>query len=208
MTSRGVFMRFVPILVALLGCATLPSQRGRGAGGAGAVEPVDTAWVAEVAVPRHLVRPEPAVEEAIARAIHALGAPDFGDFSAAAKALVALGEPAIPYLGFAAGQDGPDERIPITLRAILKNLPAQHVAPYLGSPYAEVRSAAATTAGERRLTELAPALTDLLEDADLDVRRASVAALRRITNRFHGFRPDAPAEDRAAAVAKWRRMWA
>ena len=123
-------------------------------------------------------------------------------------ALVSLGEPAIPYLGFAAGQDGLDDRIPITLRAILQTLGARRLAPYLGSPYAEVRAAAATTVGERRFTELAPALTDLLEDADLGVRRAGVAALRRITNRFHGYRPDASAEDRAAAVAKWRRMWA
>lgn len=208
MTPCGVLMRFVPILVALLGCSTLPSQRGRGAGRAGADEPVDTAWVQEVAIPQHQERPAPAVEETIARAIRALESPDFGDFSAAAKQLVALGEPALPYLGFAAAQDGPGERIPITLCAILKTLPAPRLAPYLGSPYATVRAAAATTAGAQRMTELAPALTDLLEDADLDVRRAAVAALRRITNRFQGFRPDGPAEERALAVAKWRRMWA
>jgi hypothetical protein len=61
--------------------------------------------------------------------------------------------------------------------------------------------------GERRLAELAPRLVDLLDDDHVAVRRASVAALRKLSNVFYGFHPEASRRSRAGAVAKWRALW-
>jgi len=49
------------------------------------------------------------------------------------------------------------------------------------------------------------ALVDALEDEDLAVRRAAVNALFRLAITHHGYDPEAPPEERAEAVERWKR---
>ncbi len=47
-------------------------------------------------------------------------------------------------------------------------------------------------------------LVRLLEDQDLQVRRAAIAALRSLTNRFFGYDPAATVLRRAKPVQHWQ----
>jgi hypothetical protein len=47
-------------------------------------------------------------------------------------------------------------------------------------------------------------LVSLLADADRDVREAAIESLFSLTGTDHGFEPDAPEEDRLAAVQRWQ----
>jgi hypothetical protein len=168
-------------------------------------------WFAQVRIPAHLVRPPRETEVKIGENVHALLHGEFDDYPEAAGYLVKRGEIVVPYLGFAAEQPLPDSarttRIPIVLKPLLLAAPPDHVGIYLGSPYREVRAAAAVAAGERRIADHAPRLVELLDDPAVDVRRAAVTALRRISNEFFGYRADDPAARRAGPKAKWRALW-
>jgi len=50
-------------------------------------------------------------------------------------------------------------------------------------------------------------LIDSLEDEDPSVRWAAVHALRDLTGREFGYRPEAPAPQRREAARRWRRWW-
>jgi HEAT repeat protein len=133
---------------------------------------------------------------------------DFETFTAAARRLIALGEPAVPHLGRLAGTEtDPEGRLAIVLGRILDRVPAARLGPLLDSTCEPVQVAAATACGERRLEEHAPRLVDLLLDPSEDVRRAAAIALRRISNAFLGYRPEASERERAESVAEWRRLW-
>jgi HEAT repeat protein len=93
------------------------------------------------------------------------------------------------------------------LKPLLLAAPPEHVGIHLKSPYREVRAAAAVATGERRITDHAPRLVELLDDPAVDVRRAAVTALRRISNEFFGYRADDSAARRAGPTAKWRALW-
>jgi HEAT repeat protein len=154
-------------------------------------------------------RPAPAVEEEIARCIAGLDAAEFEASSGAAGRLVEIGVPAVPYLGFAASKAHAEggKHLRIVLDAILMAASPEQIALLLASPYPDVRVAAAGACGERRLAELGPPLVDLLEDEDVDVRRAGIASLRKLANQFYGYRADDPPARRDAAVARWREHW-
>jgi HEAT repeat protein len=195
--------RAITATVLLAACST--SSDGRG--GAGAPGPAEAAWASQVRIPDHMERPPPALEEEIARCIAGLDAAEFEASSHAAGRLVEIGVPAVPYLGFAASKAADGKRLRIVLDAILMEAAPERIALLFASPYPDVRVAAAGACGDRRLTELGPPLVDLLEDPDVDVRRAGIASLRRLANQFYGYRADDPPAQRAAAVARWREHW-
>jgi hypothetical protein len=135
----------------------------------------------------------------------------FAERSAAADRLVAMGDRALPALGTAgearatpyAGVSVPATR-PV-IEAILAREPAEAVAGrHLASPYAAVRVAAAEEAGRRGSIAAAEPLSALLSDDDVEVRRAAIGALRRLTGRFEDVDASAPAGLRAQAVRAWR----
>ena len=202
----------VPILLVPLAAACIPSMKGtsRDEDTRPAVTPPAPAgWVSEVEFPAGVERPAPQREADIVAAVDDLASADFGNRTRGSRALLAYGEPAVPYLGYRTevSEIPPDPDCPycILLHAILAKLPASRVAVHLASPYAIVRIGAATAAGERGYANLAPTLAGLLDDPELEVRRAAVTALRRITRKFLGYRAaDSPAE-RADAAEAWRR---
>jgi hypothetical protein len=52
-----------------------------------------------------------------------------------------------------------------------------------------------------------PTLLDALTSEDVRVRGSAFKALREATGEAHGFHPQASAEERAAAVERWRTWW-
>ena len=200
---------------------------GGGSGGGKAALPLEQPgppWLAEVKIPAHLRRPPRREEIAVAADLDQLLTGDFSVYPLAARRLRTRGEIVIPYLGYAAendvvarpaSKDGEVDdpptteamRIPIALKPILMEIPAEHVGLCFVSPYVTVRVGGAAAAGERHLTKLAPHLVTLLDDPRLEVRHASITALRRISNEFFGYRPDVSASRRRAATAKWRALW-
>jgi HEAT repeat protein len=56
-------------------------------------------------------------------------------------------------------------------------------------------------------TRAAPALIDLLGSPLAEARQEAVTALRYLTHRTMGFDPRGEAEEREAAVERWRRWW-
>lgn len=163
-----------------------------------------------VAFPEGLARPDPALEGAIVESIARLWSPELGVYAEAAKRLMAIGEPSVPYLGYYGDVEKeivPGQRMSIArcvVDPILETLPPDLLSRHLRSPYRQVRASAAIAVGKRRLREHLPALLDLLEDPETLVRAAANTSLRMVTNRFLAFRADAPAPERAAAVARWR----
>jgi HEAT repeat protein len=148
------------------------------------------------------------VELQVVDAAQALLRGDFETSTSAARWLIRLGEPAVPYLGhMAMTEPDPEGRLPIVLGRILGVAPSDRVGPLLESPYESVQVAAAQACGERRLAEHAPRLVDLLESPSEKVRRGAVTALRRTSNQFFGYRPDGSARERAEAAAQWRQLW-
>ncbi len=77
---------------------------------------------------------------------------------------------------------------------------ARDAAPY---PRSEAASALVRLDGP----EARGALVEALDDDALTVRRAAIEALFRLASTYRGYDPEAPAEDRAPAVARWR-AWA
>jgi len=197
-------------LVAVASCAGLPSgdRDGKRAPPIGEVEPP---WPARVRIPSPLERPTRVAENDIADDVHALLHGPFTVYPTAARRLVKRGEIVVPYLGYVGEQQLPERarttRIPIVLKPLLLAAPPEMVGVYLVSPYSEVRAAAAVAVGERRLTDHAKRLVELLDDPKVEVRRAAVTALRRISNEFFGYRAEDSAGRRAAPTAKWRALW-
>lgn len=155
--------------------------------------------------------PDPAVEGEIIEAVARLWSADFAVYTEAGKSLLALGEQAIPYLGYYGDvkkELWPGQEMPIArciLDPIIESVPPERLPGYLKSPYRQVRASAAMSCGERRERSQVPLLLDLLEDPEPMVRAAANAALRMISNRFFDFRPDGPDHLRTAAIARWRR---
>jgi len=182
---------YIAVLGLLAGCATGPAEDATGPE-AGNAEPARG--------PFRSGDPE------IDRALQDLGSDDFATYAAAAHRLVVMGETAIPALGRAADErENPDAAA--VLRAILMRAEPARVGAWFEAPWATVRAEAARAAGERRLTQHAPALVGLLEDGVASVRRAAVAALRRLSSRFFGFEPEAPAAAREKALGRWKEFW-
>ncbi len=73
------------------------------------------------------------------------------------------------------------------------------------SPIMGDRVSAVRAAAERGDRASVPHLVDRLDDEDAVVRFAAVVALERITGTRLGYRYGAPADERAAAVERWRR---
>ena len=197
-------------LVAVAACAGLPrgDRDGRPPPPRGVVVPP---WLVRVRIPGHLERPTREVETEIAEDAHALLRGDFTVYPTAARRLVKRGEIVVPYLGFMGEQQLPEHarttRIPIVLKPLLLEAPPDHIGVYLVSPYRDARAAAAVAVGERRITDHATMLVDLLDDPEVDVRRSAVTALRRISNEFFGYRAEDSAPRRARPTAKWRTLW-
>lgn len=202
------------LLAGLSACAIFPKP---GPGGGGSVSPpkppveATHPWLAGLRLPPQLERPPRDTEEQLAEDIEALLEGDFEVYPEAASRLVDLGEVAVPYLGHAAREyPAPPfrkERIEIVLEPICTDLSSERVGACLVSPYAQVRIAGAASVGTRHLTEHAQRLVVLLDDEHVEVRRASVTALRRLSNAFFGYRPEDSASRRRAATEQWRELW-
>lgn len=145
--------------------------------------------------------------------VAALYARDFVVRARAGEALVAEGEAALGVLGAAAdaerGTPGPSRVGPV-LSAVLAEVPDDRLqAVHLASAAPAVRAAAATEIGRRDVWSAAPALIDRIADDDVRVRAASIAALRRLTNRLYdvdlGLSTAAAVEVAARERAWWRR---
>lgn len=197
---------FVCLALVAAGCATL---RGRPA--PSGKTPPDTAWLAGVRFPEGASRLPVGQERALVARLEELGSGDFGTYSDAARGLVDSGESVLPYLGHAATHAALDSRaracLRIVLRTILEDLPEAKVSRHLVSPYPALRVAAAEAAGQRHMTGVAAKLVDLLDDPELEVRRAAITGLRRISNHFFGYRPDDLPARRARAALLWREFW-
>lgn len=205
--------REIWVLALVAGCLAAPP--GDGVTRGNALPPPELHQKApEVVFPEHLTRPPRDTEGEILELIARLWSPDFSTYADAARRLVAIGEPAVAYLGHFGDMEkevSPGQRVAITrlvLEPILDGLPPANLGAALRSPYPVVRESAAAAAGRRRLSEQGPALLDLLEDEDLSVRRAANVSLRMLCNRFPDFRAEAPEAQRRAAAAKWRATWA
>jgi hypothetical protein len=118
-------------------------------------------------------------------------------------------EEAITALGAAAGSYEGDVR-DLARDLLDKNLVRQGVRVIkerTKDDRAEVRSAAARVIGSKNL-KLGGELIDLLGDDNAGVREAAHAALVKLSKGTdHGPAKDATAEERAAAVKKWRAWW-
>jgi hypothetical protein len=74
----------------------------------------------------------------------------------------------------------------------------------LQSEYPEIRAKACIRAGDARDGAVIGLLVERLEDPETEVRMLAIDALDRITGQRQGYRWAAGADDRAAAVARWR----
>jgi hypothetical protein len=119
------------------------------------------------------------------------------------------GEEAIAALGAAAGAYEGDVR-DLARELLDKNLVRQGVRVIkerTSDGRAEVRAAAARVIGGKSL-KLGDELIELLGDDDAAVREAAHAALVKLAKGTdHGPAKDATADERAAAVKKWRAWW-
>ncbi|MFO0934063.1 MAG: HEAT repeat domain-containing protein [Planctomycetota bacterium] len=143
--------------------------------------------------------------------IAALYAADFTVRSRAGERLVAEGETALDLLGRAAdderGTPGPSRVGPV-LAAVLADLPADRLERVqLVAPAPAVRAAAATELGRRDVWAAVPSLIDRIEDPDPRVRAASVAALRRVTNRLYDVDLGLGTAAAAGVAARERTWW-
>ncbi len=146
--------------------------------------------------------------------VRALASPDFAERSRAVDELLARGEAALPALG-AAG-DAPvaaHGQVPVsTTRAVIAEILStadvgRLRTVHLVSAAPAVRRGAADELGRREVFEAVPDLLARVEDDDVAVRTASVASLRRLTNRMYDLEAtDLPAV-RTAAVGRWRAWW-
>ncbi|MHC4959514.1 MAG: HEAT repeat domain-containing protein [Planctomycetota bacterium] len=165
---------------------------------------VDSAWLDDVAIPAHLAQLDEEEEHFVAGACEALRS-GHAAYAGAANGLIELKEPVIPYVGhYGDLHPALRARVFVVLNHVFAGLEPGSVALHLTSPYSVVRIAAADSVGARRLADNAARLVDLLDDADPDVRRAAIASLRTIYNRFYGYRPLDSARRRSRPVREWR----
>ena len=204
--------RFLAICALLAACATSSDEQIDDFPFDPSEEPreISSEWITEVRIPGHLKRLSAEDEAFVANAVHALSARDFRTYSAAASGLVELGEPVTPYLGHIGELRSPSERIfrvvTVVMGPVLSQLEPERLSLYLHSPYRTARATAARVTGDRDLMEHARTLVSLLDDTDLFVRRAAIVALRKLTNRFHGYNPETTAARRSAPVRRWREL--
>jgi len=167
--------------------------------------------MADLRWPPDTPRPSDAVLGEIGTDIDVLLTKEFEDYPEAGRRLIERGEAVIPCLGHAARRHPAPavrkERLEIVFRPALAQLPPERLLIALASPYPAVRAAAAWTAGDRGLEPLGLRLIELLDDPDVEVRRYAIAALRKITGEFLGYRADDPPAARAAAAAEWHEFW-
>lgn len=194
-------------MVLALGCLPLPGCRA-----------VGSSWAAPAAARgAHDARdggPAPTGASGSASAdprIAALYAADFTVRARAGERLVAEGEAALDLLGRAAdaerGTPGPSRVAPV-LAAVLAEVPVERLQQtYLAAREPAVRAATATELGRRDVWASVPALIDRVEDADGRVRAASVAALRRLTNRLYDVDLGMGAAAAAQVAARERTWW-
>ena len=155
----------------------------------------------------------PAAPDAYAATVRTLASADFETRSRAARQLVAAGDAGLPALGRAGDMPvgvGGGVQVSATkavVRAVLAKTGDDALVEHLGSPWGNVRREAATELGRRDRWAAVPRLIDHLEDADADVRAASAAALRRVTNNFFGYRAQAAVAHRRAGADRWRAWW-
>ena len=145
--------------------------------------------------------------------VRALANPDFETRTRAARALVEAGPAALPALGRAG-----DLPVPVpggmtvsategVVKAIVADADEQRLDEHLGSPWANVRRAAATEVGTRDRWASIPRLIERLDDRDREVRAASAASLRRLTNQWFGYHASASVGSRRSAADRWRQWW-
>ena len=78
------------------------------------------------------------------------------------------------------------------------------VAPSFDDPVPEARIGALERAAASGDLSSVPRCVENLASDDAAVRMAAAGALRRLTGETLGYRFDAPAKDRAAAIERWR----
>ncbi len=145
--------------------------------------------------------------------VRRLASGDFEVRTRSARALVAAGSEALPSLGRAGDLWVPvagGQRVSATqsvVRAILAEAPPAAVEQKLGSPWTNVRRAAAEEVGVRDQWSAIPQLIAHLDDEAPDVRAASAASLRRLTNQWFGYRSTASIGQRRSAANRWRQWW-
>jgi hypothetical protein len=166
------------------------------------------------AVPRLPARALPPVgDDPWDRSVRDLASPDFEVRAHAARALVQAGEDALPSLGRAGTLEVPvagGMHVSATrsvVAAILAGVPAPRLDQHLGSPWPTVRTAAAEEIGRRDHWAAIPRLIERLDDPDRDVRAASAVSLRRLTNKFLGYRAEDSTGSRRSAANRWRTWW-
>ncbi len=147
------------------------------------------------------------------RAVRGLASADFETRTRAARELVAAGDAAVPALGRAGDLSVPvagGMRVSATRSVVQSILAASEDAElerHLGSPWPNVRRSSAEELGRRDRRSAIPRLIERLDDADPEVRSASAIALRRLTNNFMGYSPEASLSDRREAADRWRSWW-
>ena len=208
------------LLAPLLAACVIPPPGGTGRRSAGPKVriPVETAWMEAVEPARPGEALEPEEREDLADALGRLEYPEeFGAYAAALREIVEFGPRVAPYLGWYAdwspGRNDPPEpavrvrareTCAVLLETILEPVETAGLLEALASEHASVIGAAAAVLGARGSTEALPALVDLLGDDRAPVRRSAIAALRRLTNEFFEYRPDAPSGQRNRAIVRWR----
>lgn len=145
--------------------------------------------------------------------VRALADGDFEVRTRAARALVEAGPAALPALGRAGDLAVPVPgglRVSATdsvVRAIVAQADGPGLDEHLGSPWPNVRRAAAAEVGERDRWDSIPRLIARLDDRDREVRATAAASLRRLTNQWFGYRASASVGSRRNAADRWRRWW-
>lgn len=145
--------------------------------------------------------------------VRALASADFETRTHAARALVDAGPAALPALGRAGDLEVPVAgglKVSATesvVEAILADAEDGRLEEHLGSPWANVRRAAAIEVGQRDRWDSIPRLIERLEDRDREVRAVSAASLRRLTNQWFGYRASASLGSRRSAADRWRHWW-
>jgi hypothetical protein len=207
------------LLTLLAACVAPPPGGGRASGGPGVPTPVEAAWMDEVEPMAPGQGLEASEKAFLADALGRLEIPDeFSAYARALRGIVELGPRVVPWLGWYADHRPPRNAPPDTperararetcallLETVLDGMETVPVLAHLDSDSASAVVAAAAVLGERESREALPALVDLLGDGREPVRRAAIASLRRITNEFHGYRPDAPSGQRRLAIERWKR---
>ncbi len=168
----------------------------------------------DLSAPTAADMPVPRVADDVhGRAVRQLASHEFEVRTRAARDLVRAGDAAVPALGRAGDLSVPvagGMRVSATrsvLLSILRDSDDPALERHLGSPWPNVRRAAAEEIGRRERWDSIPRLIERLDDADLEVRAASAVSLRRVTNQFLDYGPDDSLGDRREAADRWRTWW-